>query len=185
VIIHINGWPGVGKLTVARELARRLDARLLDNHTLHDIAIRLCDRGTEEYWDLYYQVREVAYQRIRVMPLEQVLVMTNPLLSESHREVEAWDAVKQLAADRKDSLVSVTLDCSLDENIRRISSEERRHRKMVDPAPLIEWRSKYTLLADESVPSLTIDTDTRGAAEVAEGIERWLGEGAAAAGWKR
>lgn len=182
MIIHINGWPGVGKLTVARELARRLDARLLDNHTLHDIAIRLCDRGTEEYWDLYYQIREIAYARVRVMPPDQVLVMTNPLLFESHREVEAWDAVKQLAADRRDTLVSVTLDCSLDENIRRISSEERRHRKMVDPAPLIEWRSKYTLLADESVPSLTIDNSDRGAEEVAAEIERWLASGAAASG---
>ena len=40
MIVHINGWPGVGKLTVAREVARRLSARLLDNHTLHDVAIR-------------------------------------------------------------------------------------------------------------------------------------------------
>ncbi len=27
LIIHINGWPGCGKLTIGRELAKRLGAR--------------------------------------------------------------------------------------------------------------------------------------------------------------
>jgi hypothetical protein len=70
----------VGKLTVARHVARTLGARLLDNHTLHDVAIRLCDRGTPEYWDLYYQIRAVAYGRVRALPAGTVLVMTNALL---------------------------------------------------------------------------------------------------------
>lgn len=34
LIIHINGWPGCGKLTIGRELAKRLGARLLDKHTI-------------------------------------------------------------------------------------------------------------------------------------------------------
>jgi thymidylate kinase len=170
VIIHINGWPGVGKLTVAREVARKLGARMLDNHTLHDVAIRLCDRGTEEYWRLYYQVREVAYGWIRTMPRDEIIVMTNALLAESEREREAWDAVKRLAADRSDTLVAVILECSLEENVRRVGSEDRRHRKMIDPEPLIEWRSKYTLLADGAARSLTIDNSSRSPDQVADEI---------------
>jgi thymidylate kinase len=170
VIIHINGWPGVGKLTVAREVARKLGARMLDNHTLHDVAIRLCDRGTPEYWDLYHRVRELAYGWIRVMPAEQVLVMTNALLAESDREREAWQAVKQLAVDRGDTLISVILDCSLEENVRRIRSEERRYRKMIDPAPLVDWRGKYTLLIDNTTPSLTVDNTDRAPDQVADEI---------------
>ena len=170
MIIHINGWPGVGKLTVAREVARKLGARMLDNHTLHDVAIRLCDRGTPEYWDLYYQVRDVAYHRVRAMPAGQTLVMTNALLAESAREREAWEAVKQLAADRSDALVAVTLECSLDENVQRVRSDERRHRKLIDPEPLIEWRSKFTLLADETMPLLRIDNTGRSPEQVADDI---------------
>ena len=67
--------------------------------------------------------------------------MTNALTRESEREREAWAAVKALAADRGVPLVAVTLQCSLDENVRRITSEDRRQRKLIDPAPLIEWRS--------------------------------------------
>lgn len=174
VIIHLNGWPGSGKLTVAREVARLLDARLLDNHTLHDVALRLCDQYTREYWELYYQVRDVAYRRIRALPSHEVIVMTNALTLESDREREAWAAVKALALNRGVPLVAVTLQCSLEENVRRIESEGRRHRKLTDPAPLIEWRSKFTLLTDASVRSLTIDNTNRSPDEVANEIVRFV-----------
>ena len=119
MIVHINGWPGSGKLTVGREVARKLGARLLDNHTLHDVAIRLCERGTPEYWDLYYQVRE--------------------------------------------------------EKVRRLQSERRRHRKMIDPKPLVEWRSKYELLTDDTVPSLTVDNTSLTPDAAADEIVTFVG----------
>ena len=170
MIIHLNGWPGSGKLTVAREVARKLQARLLDNHTLHDVAGRLCDRHTPEYWELYYQVREIAYNRVRALPSHEVIVMTNALANESDRERQAWASVKALAVDRGVPLVAVTLQCSLDENVRRIASESRRDRKLTDPMPLIEWRSTLTLLTDGSVRSLTIDNTNRTADHVADEI---------------
>jgi predicted kinase len=170
VLIHLNGWPGSGKLTVAREVARKLQARLLDNHTLHDVAARLCDRHTPEYWELYYQVRDVAYTRVRALPSHEVVVMTNALTLESDRERHVWDGVKALAAERGVPLVAVTLQCALDENVRRIASESRRHRKLTDPAPLLEWRSTLTLLTDGSVRSLTIDNTDRSPDEVADEI---------------
>ena len=170
VIIHLNGWPGSGKLTVARVVARKLDARLLDNHTLHDVAGRLCDRHTPEYWELYYQVRDVAFKRVRALSSHEVIVMTNALTLESDREREAWAAVKALAVDRGVPLVAVTLQCSLDENVRRIASKGRHHGKLTDPMPLIEWRSTLTLLTDGSVRSLTIDNTNRSPDQVADEI---------------
>lgn len=170
MLIHLNGWPGSGKLTVARVVARRLEARLLDNHTLHDVAGRLCDRHTREYWELYYQVREVAYKRVRALPSDEAIVMTNALTLESDREREAWAAVKALAVDRNVPLVAVTLQCSLEENIKRIASESRHHGKLTDPVPLIEWRSRFTLLTDAAVRSLTIDNTNRTPDQVANEI---------------
>ena len=170
MIIHLNGWPGSGKLTVARVVARKLEARLLDNHTLHDVAARLCDRHTREYWDVYYQVRDVAFKRVRALPLHEVLVMTNALTLESDRERQVWAGVKALAVDRGVPLVAVTLQCSLEENVRRITSEGRHHSKLTDPAPLLEWRSTLTLLTDGSVPSLAIDNTNRIPDQVADEI---------------
>ena len=174
MIIHLNGWPGSGKLTVGRVVARELEARLLDNHTLHDVAVRLCEQHTPEYWELYHQVRDAAFKRIRALPSREVIVMTNALTLESDRDRQVWTAVKALALERGVPLVAVTLQCSLDENVRRIASESRRHRKLTDPAPLIEWRSTFTLLTDGSVPSLMIDNTNRGPDLVADEIVEFV-----------
>jgi hypothetical protein len=96
--------------------------------------------------------------------------MTNAFALESDREREGWAAVKALAVDRGVPLVAVTLQCSLEENVRRIASEDRRDRKMTDPVRLIEWRSTLTLLTDGSVPSLTIDNTNRSPDQVADDI---------------
>jgi thymidylate kinase len=82
--------------------------------------------------------------------------------------------VKALALDRGVPLVAVTLQCSLDENVRRIQSEGRRDRKLTDPVPLIEWRSTWTLLTDSSVRSLTIDNTDRSPDHVADEIVRFV-----------
>src|SRR5687767_14052738 len=108
----------------------------MDNHTLHDVAGRLCERYTRKYCELYYQVRDIAFKRVRALPLHEVVVMTNALTLESDLERQVWAAVKALAVDRGVPLVAVTLHCSLDENVRRIQSEDRRHRKLTNPAPL-------------------------------------------------
>ena len=42
--MHLNGWAGVGKLTVNRAPARLLSARLVDNHTLQNLALALGER---------------------------------------------------------------------------------------------------------------------------------------------
>ena len=46
----------------------RTSGATLDNHTLHDVAGRLCDRHPPEYWELYSQVRDIAYARVRALP---------------------------------------------------------------------------------------------------------------------
>ena len=78
--------------------------------------------------------------------------------------------MKALAAERRVRLAAITLDCSLEENLERIASEGRRNRKLVDPVPLIVWRSTLTLLTDDSVESLTIDNTSLSPDQAADQI---------------
>ena len=176
MIIHLNGWPGVGKLTVGRIVARELGGHLVDNHTLHNVAACLCERNTAEYWQLYYQVQEIAYARMQAMPKSAVFVMTNALTRESEREVEAWNAVRQLAADRLDTLVAVTLVCSSEENAQRVRSEERaNNRKLTDPEPLRAWQSELTLITEGADYSQSIDNTNLAPQEAAGMIADFVG----------
>lgn len=142
MIVHLNGWPGAGKLTVGRELARLLNARLVDNHTLHNVALATCDIHSEERWQVYHAVRDIAYARLRELPLDEAIVLTNALTREAPREIEAWATVKKLALDREDSLFAITLDCSLEENLRRVQSEDRvDNRKLASPDQVRQLRT--------------------------------------------
>ena len=175
MIIHLNGWPGSGKLTVGRLLARDLGAYLVDNHTLHNVAACLCDRNTAQYWQMYSQVRDIAYARIRILPKTEVFVMTNALAQGNEREAEAWNAVRQLASDRLDTLVAVTLHCSLEENIRRVQSEERANNyKLTDPVPLASWRSELSLISEGADHSLSIDATNLAPQETANKIAEFI-----------
>jgi hypothetical protein len=138
-----------------------LNARLLDDHTLHNIALAICDFDPPERWSVYYAVRDIAYGRLREIPASETIVMTNALTREAPREAEAWEAILQLAAARNAPLVAVTLDCPLEENCRRVQFRERlEDRKLVEPTSLIEWRSSgaFTLIDDGADHCLTIET---------------------------
>ena len=50
VIIHINGWPGVGKSTIGKLLAEKIGARFIHNHVLHDVALVCAGHGYEDRW---------------------------------------------------------------------------------------------------------------------------------------
>ena len=51
MIIVLNGYPGVGKLTIGRELAGRLNGKLLDIHSVYNVAFALTEFKSPEFRD--------------------------------------------------------------------------------------------------------------------------------------
>lgn len=139
MIIHLNGWPGVGKKTIGELLARKLSARFIHNHLLHDVAIACHGLDDPRRWGLYEEIRNAAYQGLRERPPGEVFVMTNALCTNSPREREAWNHVVDLAIARQVPLIPVVLEVALAENERRLQDKERLGRKMTDPALLREF----------------------------------------------
>ena len=43
MVIHINGHPGVGKMAITKILNERLKGRLLDNHSIYNLALALAE----------------------------------------------------------------------------------------------------------------------------------------------
>lgn len=166
MIVHLNGWPGVGKKTIGHILAARLGARFIHNHLLHDIAIACHGLEDPKRWELYSEVRQAAYRGLRSRPRDEPFVMTNALCSGSAREREAWSHVVDLAMDRQVSLIPVVLEAELAENERRLKSPLRVGRKMVDPKLLREFISADTIQKPD-VPELLVLDVTKLSAETA------------------
>jgi hypothetical protein len=61
-LVFIYGPPGVGKLSVARELARLTGYKLFDNHVSIRCAESVFDFGTEPFWRIVGTIRDLVFE---------------------------------------------------------------------------------------------------------------------------
>jgi hypothetical protein len=117
-MVFIYGAPGVGKLTVATELAQRTGYRLLDNHVTIDWARRFFDFGTAPFWRLDERLKLAVIDEALKENLDLILTFVRP--SEDHaRRLDA-----EVAATGGHSLY-VHLVCSRPELERRLQASSR------------------------------------------------------------
>lgn len=182
MIINLNGWPGVGKLTTARELAKLIDGTLFDNHTVLNVGKALARDGSPEFYRLVRAVRSVAFDHILTMPPTIPVIFTNVVArgGSSGFLEENWRSIVDLAHARSSELLSVTLKCSAHENARRIVAADRALlSKRQDPELLIELANTRALFDDGATYRLAIDNSDLSPLETASEIQRWMGELAA------
>ena len=170
MIIHLNGWPGVGKFTIGSALAAAMPARLIHNHLLHDVAINCTGLNDQQRWPLYDAVRELAYSALAERPKSEKFIMTNGLCVHRVREVIACNHVVDLAIKRHVPLVPVVLEADLEENMRRVQSADRVGRKLSDPT-ILRSMSRSDVIQRPKVPELLVlDVTLLTAAEAAKAI---------------
>ena len=177
MIINLNGWPGVGKLTIGLELAELLGARLLDNHSLLNIAIALTDYPGPGYYDAARALRDLAFRYALALPAGTPLILTSVIASggPSGFAEEHWLAIRTLAKDRGVPLVSITLECQPEERARRVVEPGRRvSKKLRDPAVIDRMVAGRTLFDDGADYRLVVDTTRCDAKTSAATIAAWI-----------
>jgi shikimate kinase len=177
MIVNLNGWPGVGKLTVARELSKLIDGVVVDNHTILNVGSAIAREGSPEFYAVVRAVRAVAFDAILRLPPGVPVILTNVVArgGTSGFLEENWLSVVDLAKFRDCELFSVILTCSAIENARRIASADRGLLgKIQDVELLSELRQTRTLFDEGARFRLTIDNSDTSPEEAAERIESWI-----------
>ncbi len=175
MIVHINSYPGVGKLTIGRALADLIGGKLLDNHSVFKVAFALTEFKSPAFYDTVRAVREIAYRRILDLPADVPVVLTNWYSQGSAWGEENWDRAIALAQERKCALNIVTLACRPEENARRIRAPERSaKRKPQDEAFVKDNREGRPLLDRGGDRLLDLDVTDLSASEAAQKIAAWL-----------
>ncbi len=177
MIIVLNGYPGVGKLTIGRVLATTLNGKLLDLHTIYNLAFALTEFRSPEFWSTVEQVEAIAHNLVLGLPVEQPVILTTVLSLKSERERNEWQKLIELGRARLPFCV-VHIECDLEENIRRISFAEREGmRKPRDPEMARRNQTEREPLAGLDEPRLLeLDTTQLMPHEAAHVISEWCRE---------
>ena len=174
MIIELCGLPGVGKFTIGTALAARLNARLLDNHSLYNVAFALTDFRSEHFDRTVRAVREIAWDAAAELSPDVPLILTTAFGSRRAWSEEWCEAVKALALRRDCPLLIVHLICEPNENRRRIGYVDRQAaRKPTDPS-VVDGQAQRIAMVDHGDDLLTLDVTHLTAQQAANEIERWV-----------
>ena len=177
MLILLNGRPGAGKLTIGRVLAERMGARLLDAHSLYNLAFALTDKGTPAFADTVRELRAIARARILDLPPDVPVILTDAKFADSAWGNELWDDTLAIAVERGVPFLVVVVECEPDENDRRLRSPERMgKRKPIDDTLLRVDRHERVLLRRDADGVLELDVTRLEPEEAAERIDAWVTE---------
>ncbi|RYP05586.1 hypothetical protein DL764_003699 [Monosporascus ibericus] len=175
-VLWINGFPGSGKLTVAKIIAwNHHSAVLLDNHKLIDPVEARFSRDHPDY-----QIRRRPYRRAVLdryvrdeSTLSRLVIFTD---SELGREVanEYRDAARETGRP----FIPVYMICDVEANLERIANADRLESalgKLLDRRTLERLRGSCELYVfEDDCPSLTVDTTNTPPADTAMRILAFL-----------
>jgi ABC-type oligopeptide transport system ATPase subunit len=136
-IIHINGFPGTGKLTIARKLVALLapySGKLVHNHLLIDPAGAILPRTSADYQSLRRAIRTAVFDTLATSQdtFDSVFVFTD-FQSDSDIGSAVMAEYRDMAARRGCAFIPIVVTCSKEENLRRLASLERsQHEKLTD-----------------------------------------------------
>jgi hypothetical protein len=164
-IIALIGFPGVGKYTIAKELARLMPAMVVDNHYCNNVIFPLAghgwgDRCADQVWDQIDKVRQVVMETIAtISPSEASFIFTGVLRDTDDSDFATYQLWASTAAQRKALFVPVVLACEAAENQRRVVSEGRAERmKLTKPEMIAHIHATEQLLTPTHAHCLQLET---------------------------
>jgi len=175
--IYLIGFPGVGKLSVAKEICKQADFRMIDSHAINKLVFPLVRRDGKsvlppEIWTVTRKIRQIVLETmVELGDREFNLVFTNVLLEGEEKDLNAYKQLESAVDSRGGCLIPVRLLCDQTEHLDRIIRPERE----------IDWKltdgSRVALYHEQKEPfkpphphAMTIDVTNLSAAQAAEQI---------------
>lgn len=173
-LIFLHGLPGVGKLTVARELARLTGYKLFHNHLAVDLVESVFEFGSRPFVELREMIWLTTFSRASEEHLAGLIftfaydrTVRSGFIEETRRVVESGGG----------RVSFVELRCAAGELERRVEQPSRRSFGKLDSVARFRELKEAGAFVVPKIPAggLIVETDGKPAAETAEEIVSRLG----------
>ncbi|KAF6823854.1 hypothetical protein CPLU01_11163 [Colletotrichum plurivorum] len=179
--IYINGYPGIGKLTIAKELQSRLQhSKIYHNHLMIDPIAPIVDRTSPDYHAIRTGLRRHLLDIIATVeearPTSWIFTDSRSTGPDGKAAAEDY---KNAAAKRGVSFIPTILHCDLEENLQRIVHEERcsgQNTKLRDGNVLRSIRTEEEMYRFEVQQEMLLHITRMEPAEAAEAILVHIGK---------
>lgn len=176
-VIYLLGSPGVGKYTIATEIARQANAVVVDNQLVNTPILTLLNwdgisQLPADVWDRIEPIREAVFSFMKdSAPRSINYVLTNALEDDGGESQEIFDRVKSIADCREAVFLPVHIKCDPEEQLKRVSTEQRKKRlKMSEPDQLVDYLATVVTLIPEDPNLFTLDVTELSPQEAAQRI---------------
>ncbi|KAJ6031339.1 hypothetical protein N7540_002071 [Penicillium herquei] len=142
-IIHLNGFPGVGKLTIARYLVKLLSsAKLVHNHLLINPTDAVLHRTQPGYQTLRHAIRQTILSTLINEPatFDTTYIFTD-FQSDDELGAAVCEEYRTTAKLRGTDFIPIMLFCDEKTNMQRLVSSDRElHSKLTDIKLVTKFR---------------------------------------------
>ena len=184
-IILLIGIAGTGKATIGAAMTQKnQNFRFVPHHSWIDPILNLFgDDESKVFWGLdekgwaaLNQARDVMFNTIaEACPQESSFIITYELLANNHYHQEFFDTLMQVVQKRKALFVPVRLICDLDEQLKRVTNEQRMaHYKTRDPALIKKRHAESEVFFSHLPTEHTLDVTQLKPEQAASNIIHWV-----------
>ncbi len=163
-IIYLIGFAGTGKFTIAQEIAKLTNSRVIDNQLVNNPILSVMDPGNDsplpdQVWAKIRQIRQIVLEAIDALASpEENFIFTNELIEGSAADEQIFSQIAELAQRRQSTFLPVRLECAEEELCRRVIFENRKERlKDTNSKNTQEKYKKFTVLRPKTHTYLTLE----------------------------
>ena len=154
--ILLYGAPGVGKLTVAKELSKITGYKVLHNHLINDLVSTACDFGTPEFWKIAHKYR------LELMDQSALNKKSGIILTFVYAKKSDDPMLKKIVIQAKKhngEIIFVHLVCDKKELLKRLKDPSRKlYKKIKTHKKFNEVLNKHDVFGDvPHEPNIVID----------------------------
>lgn len=129
IIIYLIGYSGVGKRTIAGELIKKTDMKLINHIMIYDLLYKVThknDKITHHAVKHINAIKQILLDVIiDITRMQQSFVITDELFHDNPVHREMYEKVQNVAYKRGSTFIPIILRCSTSEIIRRFTSHDR------------------------------------------------------------